>query len=304
MDVIKRFGHYVLRSHFHAGIIALICAIAPIVGIPFIGWLSVVIVSLVTLRKGAKEGFLVLLWSAIPPLVAAGLSLPLFLLSQIVFGSLVVWFFSWLLRNHYSWSRMLEIASWLSMIIVLIVHATFNNVYSWWTDKITGLLSQLNSAVGQQMAVTIEPDRLFYIVHLATGFVISGVILNAVFNLLVARWWQAVMFNPGGLRKEFLSIRLSYWMIAAVALSAVLVAVQFEWAWDLLPVFLVTFFVAGFSFISAYCLRLKRGFIWLLIFYIILVLQLMYVSAAVIVVAFVDTLVDFRKRWGNQETKG
>ena len=298
MKVIERFGRFILRSQLHAGILALVFAVAPILGIPFLGWLSIIIVGLVTLRKGAVEGFIVLIWSAVPAIVMAFMSTEMFLLSQVLFGGIVVWFFSLLLRAQYAWAQLLEIMAWIGIVIVLLVHGGFDNIYAWWTAKLHALFSQYNSVSGgDDVAQALSAQHIYYLTHVATGFFISMISLNAVFNLIIARWWQASIFNPGGLKHEFLMIRLSYRLTIALLIAIVLAFFRVAWSFDLLPVLLVVFFVAGFSLMNAWLVRMKNGWIWMLLFYVLLVLRFIFISAAVMMVAIIDSIFDIRKRW-------
>ena len=36
----------------------------------------------------------------------------------------------------------------------------------------------------------------------------SGFVASLILTLLLARWWQSALFNPGGFRKEFYALRL------------------------------------------------------------------------------------------------
>lgn len=298
MNLIKRFGLYILRSQVHAGILALVFALAPMFNIPFIGWISIVIVGLVTLRNGAAQGFLVLIWSAVPSIVMAFMSTDIFFLSQVLFGGFVVWLFALLLRAQYTWSSIVEMITWFAVIIVFIAHAVKPDLYGWWSVQLQHWIAEYNKAVaGEDLALTVPADSMFYLTHLATGFSTAMVCLNAIFNLLVARWWQSLIYNPGGLSREFLTIRLSYRITIGLVIVAVLLALKLSLLLDLLPILLVAFFVAGFSLVNACLVGLKRAWVWMLLFYILLVVQYVFIAPAVIVLAIVDSIIDIRKRW-------
>lgn len=298
MNAVQRFGSFILRSQLHAGLLALLFALAPIFGLPFIGWLSIIIVGLVTLRKGALEGLLVLMWSAVPALAMTFVATDIFLVSQVLFSGIVVWFFSLLLRAQLSWAQLLEIMAWIGIVLVLLAHGCFDNIYAWWGAKIQTLVAQYDSlGNGNAVSKSMSAEHIYYLTHIATGFFVSMISLNAVFNLLVARWWQASIFNPGGLKQEFLMIRLSYRVALALLAVAILAFCNVTWSFDLLPVLLVVFFVAGFSLMNAWLVRFRNAWVWMLLFYVLLVLRFMFFGAAVMVVAIVDSIIDIRKRW-------
>lgn len=62
----RRIAEYVMRGRRQAVVMALIPALVAYVAIPLLISLSIVIVCLVTLRKGAKEGLIVLLSVFVP----------------------------------------------------------------------------------------------------------------------------------------------------------------------------------------------------------------------------------------------
>lgn len=257
MNLIKNFGLFILRSQLHAGILTLVFSLAPILGVPFVGWLSIIMIGLVTLRHGAVPGLLILVWSAVPSIAMLFLSTDMFFLSQVIFGGLVVWFFALLLRAQYSWSSLLEIIAWFAVIVVLIAHVALGGeIYTWWAAKLHTLILQYNKALANEdVEVVIPAHAMFYLTHVATGFLTAMICLNAVFNLLVARWWQALIYNPGGLSREFLTVRLNYRMVIGLVIVAVLAACTVSWAFDLLPIFLGAFFIAGFSLMNAWLVR-------------------------------------------------
>lgn len=298
MQAINQFGHFLLRKRLHAGVAALLFAIAPVLGIPFIGWLATIIIGLVTLRQGAGEGLVVLGWSAIPAVVMTFIATDAFLLSQVITSGLVVWFLAITLNARYSWSHLIEIMAWLAIAAILIAHGASDNIYAFWATKLNAIVAHYNQQFADDgIKVSLSTTNMYYITHVATGFFVAMVLLNAVFNLLVARWWQAKLFNPGGFQREFLSIRLSYRLVIALAVFALLAAFKVNWVLDLFPIVLIAFFVGGFSVMNAWLLHLKNGRIWMILFLVLLIVRFMFIGAAVMIVAMVDSVVDIRKRW-------
>lgn len=298
MQAINQFGQFLLRKRLHAGVVALLFALAPIVGIPLIGWLATIVVGLVTLRQGAAEGLIVLCWSAVPAVVMSFVATDAYLLSQVITSGIVVWFLALMLNTRYSWSHLIEIMAWFAIAAILIAHGMSDNIYAFWTAKLNAIVAHYNQVYADDgFKLSLSAKNTYYITHIATGFFVSMVLLNAVFNLLVARWWQARLFNPGGFQREFLGIRLSYRLVITFAVLALLAVLKVEWVLDLFPVVMVAFFVGGFSVMNAWLLHLKHGRILMILFLVLLILRFMFVGVAVMIVAMVDSIVDVRKRW-------
>src|SRR5690606_19843174 len=60
------------------------------------------------------------------------------------------------------------------------------------------------SAATDSQLETINVTKQF-----ATGFMVMGILFNAILQLMVAAWWQASVFHPGSLKKQLHRIRLS-----------------------------------------------------------------------------------------------
>ena len=112
--------------------------------------------------------------------------------------------------------------------------------------------------------------------------------------LLLARWWQATLYNPGGFSKEFYQLRLGRVLasLLVMLLGGSLLANQVLLA-NLAMVLGLMFIVQGIALVHALAARagLARG--WLAAFYVIMVL---FLSQLLIVLAVIDAWVDFRTR--------
>ena len=66
--MLKTLGLYLLKNRYNAIWVAFVCALLPFVGL-LTSWISLIIVALVTLRNGLKEGGFILIWVALPAIV-------------------------------------------------------------------------------------------------------------------------------------------------------------------------------------------------------------------------------------------
>ena len=132
------------------------------------------------------------------------------------------------------------------------------------------------------------------VVPVATGLFIALLLLGTFCQLLVARWWQATLFHPGGLAKEFVEIRSG--LILAVLLTLTIIAALFGMAFaiDLLPVVILPLAIAGLS-LGHKWVRQNRKVLYLLVAIYIGLIFLPVVFVAILALAgYADTWCDFR----------
>lgn len=204
--MLKRFADFLLQKPSYAAMIALVCGILPAALASF----SMVIVSLVTLCKGGKRGAFIMFWAMLPFLAHAYVGKSLLLLSLVVLGFILVWGMSLLLRNTKSWVLVIQVCAVLGMVAVFVAHGVASDLVGWWSGHIQHYLSVAEQTAGLDVTSKEMAEQVHWLASIATGFEVSLVLLLALLKLLCARWWQAIAFNPGGLRKELHQIRLGY----------------------------------------------------------------------------------------------
>ena len=59
------------------------------------------------------------------------------------------------------------------------------------------------------------------IAPMISTFMVSGYVINLTVALLLARWWQSALFNPGGFKAEFLTLRLPEKLLAPTLLGLI-----------------------------------------------------------------------------------
>jgi hypothetical protein len=286
---LHRSASYVMRGRQQAIIIGLLFTI-----LPLLGWVSNVIIALVTLRKGAKEGAIVLLWVILPVVVVASLGNPWIALYNIVGGSLFGYLLACILGQTQSWQRVLEVSLFLGLIAVLLIHLFIPDVNGWWVKQ----LSHYALLIKEQFNFTINTERLQFFTKFASGFQVAFLTLGVLTNLVLARGLQSMLYNPGQLRPELETVRLSKWD-ALVLLGIVIASLQkFALAQDAMPIALMVFILAGLSVMHAMIRCLKNNFskAWFLLFYGLLVVFFPYVAALLVLIALVDSCFNLRLR--------
>jgi len=258
--------------------------------LPFASWLSVALVSLVTLRKGARSGFDVLL----PALVVHSVPLMMLIpLSSALINTLIAYIPCYIaalsLRKTENWQVVFGVFLIQAFLGCLLIQLGS-------PDFIVDQFSQLKLMLAQyQELVDPNIDSLSSLIlaQLFFGIQILSVIVSAVISLMFARSIQSRLFLPGGFRNELLKFRSG--KLAFVALTGICIASYYEvpLAVNLLPIVLCYFLMSGFSLAYFILARKKQVTVFLLLVLLIL-LKPTFVLFAYIVFGSLDSLFNFR----------
>ncbi len=306
--LLKRISDFVLQSQ-HAIGVAFVLAF-----IPLIGTLSIVIAAFVTLRRGIFEGTLVLFAATLPVVMEyfleyflspgsdTSVGLSAFDITVLVLVSNVLtWIFAVCLRKYSSWSLLLQVAAICCVLSVALIHFVVPDIQSWWSDKLTAYFTKamqtLNESGGDYDPSSMLPIKSLIdgIKPFVTGVVVILIVFNALLQVFLARWWQAAVFNPGGLRQEMYDIRMGYVLGAIFVIGLFWGLWGNSWLSDMMPIMYVVFALAGLSLIHSLLARRGTGMFWLVMIYGGMIL-FPYVIVLIAMVGLIDTWLDFRKR--------
>ena len=266
-----------MRSRTHAAVVALLGSWFPLI--------SPAAVGLVTLRQGTRDGSLLLLWAVLPALGAlvighVGLLMPMITIA----GVIAVLAASWLLRQSISWVPALMALVFVSGSSALLVAVLVPQPAQELAEVAGVKLSQSGS----------DADLKVFIL----GWVATALAISSLASLVLARWWQAMLYNPGGFQQEFQGIRLGMKeVLICMATSGYCIARgQGYEAWGML--LLLPAIIAGIAFVHFMVQHRKLGTPWLVIFYVMLILTFPLSALILAIIALTDTWFDWRKRLG------
>ena len=203
----KRLAQYVLRGRIQAITVGVLFSVLPLAT-----WIANVIVALVTLRLGPKEGGIVLLWVMLPSVILASAGSPLLWLYSIVGNHLLGYVLALVLYRAASWSLILETLLVLGLSTVMAVHWIVPNIHELWLNQ----LIQQVSLIKEQFGFQVPAAEFKFFARIITGFQVALLFLGGLWNLWVARWLQASLYNPGQLYPELAIIRLNKWVSAII----------------------------------------------------------------------------------------
>ncbi|MDQ3797353.1 MAG: DUF2232 domain-containing protein [Pseudomonadota bacterium] len=134
-----------------------------------------------------------------------------------------------------------------------------------------------------------------------TGSFVAATLLSLALSLLIARWWQALLYNPGGFREEFLALQLGP-LIAGLTLALVAGALLTKASLliELAMVASVMFFLQGMAVTHTAIANAAHPTLWLVGFYSLLLLALPQMMVGIAALGTIDAFADFRARLGGK----
>ena len=270
--------------------------------LPPVALLSGAAVALVTLRQGLFAGTIVAVLGAVALALMGMISTGqpgaglVFALGQWLLPLL----FAELLRQTVSWRLTLQVLMGLALLLVVGVNLLWPESTAMWRAVLEeGLAPAMLESGVPQGEIDEALDSLAGLVNAVIGV---AVIVTTVVTLIIARYWQAALYNPGGFGEEFRALRLGY-LPAFVALGLVPAAALTEGPLfgQLALVALSIFLFQGLALIHGLARVLKWHVGWLVALYVLLAVPLFtaYTVAMVTALGVIDSFADFRSRMRN-----
>jgi hypothetical protein len=188
----------------------------------------------------------------------------------------------------------------LLLIVVAAVLAFFILVpdpAALWSRQFDQLLAQLLQIPEFSQRYQLTQQELDAVAYKMTGFVAAWFFITLTACLLIGRWWQGRLVNPGGFKREFNNLRLGR-ILSVIVVASIVAATVFETQLLLaLSAVLVTVYLfQGLAVIHAFTADQQKSKVWLIVFYI---LMLLFPQIVVMVSLWglVDTWLDSRRRW-------
>lgn len=270
---------------------------------PMLSYISGAAVGLVALRLGWREAALVggFALAVISAVAAIALQEPA---TGLVFASMVwmpVLALALVLRRTSSWSITLNVAVAIGLAGVLLFYAAVDEPAAWWRDTVVAAIQeQVIDRAGLSPEQASEwRDTLEQMATVMTGIVCAAFVFSAVLSLLLARWWQAQLYNPGGFQSEFHRLRLgrplALGVLALMAASLLSLGVLSSICRDMVMVVLLIYMLQGLAVIHAVVAKRKASNAWLVATYILLAIALPQVAMLLAVAGLMDTWLNLRR---------
>lgn len=278
----RALAEYAMRGRRNAILAALLLGM-----IPLVSWLSASIVALVTLRKGSAEGLLVALWAVVPAAylwyMGDGVALPLILL---------VYFSSVVLRETVSLMQAMILQQVAVAFVALAVIKLELVPFAQLLDMMKELAEKID--LEKQLNLPILDAQHFEL--LVANFYSFSLASTAILALLVARWWQAVLYNPGGFQQEFHQLKLPAVVAGALVLGLATVSVSSPIA-PVVTVLIIPLTVAGTALVHGVVKVLAVHRRSLVAFYMAGFVLGPYLYLPMVILVLADSFFDFRNRF-------
>ena len=288
---------FIMRGRSQAALVAAVFAILSLL-FPLTGMLSSATLALATLRQGPVEGLLVGLFAGLASglFAFAALGSPMPALGFALALWLPVWALAVLLRNSGSPALTVTTAGLMGLAILIGLKVGVADPAAYWAELLEpvrkGLIEGgiLTDAEGQ--ALILEVARWM------TGAFAATFYFQALLALFLGRWWQSLLYNPGGFCAEFRDLRLGKGLgVLGLALMAfILVKGENQWAADLLILITPLFLLQGLALIHwlVKAMQANRG--WLIGLYALFLLALPHAQVLTAGLGLADIWVNVRAK--------
>jgi hypothetical protein len=206
------------------------------------------------------------------------------------------------LRAGHSWNRVLLV----SVVVGLLCAGCLGTLFSPMVDSLAKEFERVMPQAFGEVYEKLSVDQRATLASLTAPLIIGSIaVMFQVFSvscLILGRYWQALLYNPGGFGQEFREVRLP----RGVALS--LVAIMFlgpllgTQMLILLPLCSVPLIFAGLALIHGLVAQKNLSGFWLVGLYVTLLPFMQLIGPLLVITAIVDSLIDFRGRLRSKDS--
>jgi hypothetical protein len=261
---------------------------------------SAAAVTLVTLRNGAIPGALVMgLATGVSGIIAlfalGGLNLAI---GFLILMWLPAWLLALVLRSSRSLSLVVMSALVLGFVMIGGQFIQTGDPVAEWRSLLNPFVESLAEA---QLVDTSQQAALVSLMaSWMPGIVAAGFFLQLLASLFLGRWWQSLLYNPGGFRSEFHQFRLPKVLAMALLILVGLMFAQTGSEISLVEYVLIllvsAWFVHGLALAHGIVGRLGSSSGWLIGLYMLLLFALPHTVIVLATVGIADAWFDFRAR--------
>jgi hypothetical protein len=282
----RALAEFIMRGRMQATLVVVGSA-----AVPLLFWLSAAASCLVLLRRGPRDAIGILAWALLPALGWWHFGEPRTLL--VLLGSLGL---ALLLRAGHAWVRVVLASIALGLVYGVILGAVFREPIAAMAGELYKLMPQMLDGVYQQMSVEERTRLESLITPVLTGLMAALLQIVSLLCLMLGRYWQSILYNPGGFGLEFRALRLppplAFGLLAVMLLAPNL---GLELAM-LTPMCSVPLAFAGVALLHGLAAAGRLARFWLVGLYVSLLLFMQLVYPLLVALAIVDSLMDFRGR--------
>ncbi|MCU1763754.1 hypothetical protein NTD84_29085 [Pseudomonas sp. 14P_8.1_Bac3] len=283
----RAIAEFIMRGRMQATLVVAGCA-----ALPLLYWLGAAAGCFVLLRRGLKDASSVLALGLLPALIWwLYANDPRSLL--VLLGA---WSLALVLRASESWNRVLLVSIAMGVVFAVVLGTAFAPQIEMLAQALIKVMPSLLGDVYQKLSVDEQAHFASLIAPVLTGLIAALLQIVSVLSLIVGRYWQALLYNPGGFGREFRAIRFPLWL-AMLLLAFMLLGPNIGPQMAMLtPLCSVPLVFAGLALIHGLVAQKRLARFWLVGLYVTLLLFMQLIYPLLVVLAIVDSLIDFRGR--------
>jgi len=268
---------------------------------PF-GLFSAASIGLVTLTKGAKQGFIVALIASVFMLGISSLTGQTALgLEYVVFYWLPVWLLAQLLASNYSLSLVIMVAAIIGMVAAVALAVMYTSYEAQWNKIILDNLLPIFKEAQTGLSEDELKVRVLHIAKLVVNFGAAYWVLSMCASLFIARWWQSLLYHPGGFGEEYRNLRFGIiFAVIAMAIVALAISIRDGLAGSILmgiaSTVVVVFMFQGLAIAHYVAVVRKLKVVWLYLLYLAMIVLMPYELLLIALIGLSDNWANFRLR--------
>ena len=189
--------------------------------VPLLSWASGAVLALVALRRGLFEGALLAVGGTVVLAILFGLlfGTPTLAVRPLLESWVPVLLLAGWLRATISLSGTIRLAGILAAVAVIGLYLAFPDQAAYW-GQVLARMDELFVGATEQNLQAWRAVRERVLPYMA-GLMVLSQLSVVIAALLLGRWWQGLLYNPGGFRREFheLDLGRTYALAAAVLLT-------------------------------------------------------------------------------------
>ncbi|BFT60946.1 hypothetical protein [Pseudomonas moorei] len=283
----RALAEFIMRGRMQATLVVAGCA-----ALPLLYWLGAAAGCLVLLRRGMRDALGVLALGLLPALIWwLKFDDPRALLVLLGSSGLAL-----VLRASESWNRVLLVSIAMGLVFSVVLGTVFSSQIEMLAQDLIKILPLALGDLYQKMSVEEQARFASLIAPILTGLIAALLQIVSVLSLIIGRYWQALLYNPGGFGREFRVIRIPLGP-AMLLLALMLLGPNFGPQMAMLtPLCSVPLVFAGLALIHGLVAQKRLARFWLVGLYVTLLLFMQLIYPLLVVLAIVDSLIDFRGR--------
>ncbi|MDG9756845.1 hypothetical protein N7365_01825 [Pseudomonas sediminis] len=288
----RALAEYIMRGRMQATLVVVGSAI-----VPLFAWLGAAAGALVLLRRGLSDALGIVIWAVLPAAYFCYLGDPSVLM--VVLGTLAL---AQVLRRSASWVRVLMALVPIGVVFALVVSVALVENLEAMAEVFRQAFAELPAqSAGGPSSEQLQSMQQVSLVPLLSGLMTFSLLTMSILSLVLARYWQASLYNPGGFGEEFRHIRLpvpfALALIAGVFLAPSLLG-DAGWAFTL--VCMLPLMLAGLALGHGLIAMKQLSSFWSIGLYVALLMA----ANLICLLAVVDSLFDFRGRLARKNGPG